>query len=155
MSIADYESEFDKVQLVKDSIQDPPLTNVVFYKCPTTNRVKIVFRQNANSSASAPVNILKITADYTPEEFYVNQSNVYTVELPLNEGANNTTYTFTLDKGVRTLQLSYNRSFNQYHEVCDQTEMTSIAITATDFSASQVLDAASKFPTVNNIAVIY
>lgn len=155
LTIADFESEFDKVQLVKDSIQDPPVTNVVLYKCPTTNRIKIVFRQSANSSASAPVNIVKITADFTPEEFYVNQSNVSTVELPLNEGANNTTYTFTLDKGVRTLQLAYNRSFNQYHEVCDQTEMTSIAITATDFSASQVLDAASKFPTTNNIAVIY
>lgn len=153
--IADYQSEFDKVEVVKDSIQDPPVTNVVLYKCPTTNRIKIVFRQNANSSASAPVNIVKITADYTSEEFYVNQSNVSTVELPLNEGANNTTYTFTLDKGVRTLQLSYNRNFNQYHEVCDQTEMTSIAITATDFSASQVLDPTSKFPADNNIAVIY
>jgi hypothetical protein len=98
---------------------------------------------------------VKITADYTPEEFYVNQSNISTVELPLNEGANNTTYTFTLDKGVRTLQLSYNRNFNQYHEVCDQTEMTSIAITATDFSDSQVLDPTSKFPSANNIAVIY
>lgn len=155
LSIADYDSEFDKVQLVKDSIQDPPVTNVVFYKCPTTNRIKIVFRQNANSSASAPVNIVKITADFTPEEFYVNQSNVATVELPLNEAANETNYTFTLDTGERTLQLTYDRNFNQYHEVCDQTEMISIAITGTNFSATQVLDAASKFPTVNNIAVIY
>jgi hypothetical protein len=154
--ISNYSTEFDKVVVLNDSIEDPPVTNVAFYKCPSTNLVKIVFRESANSSASAPVDIALITADYTTEQFYNGVNEVSTLELPLNENATTTTFTFTFaDNSVRTLQLNYVTSVNQYHEVCNQTEMSSLAITATDFSASQVIDATVQFPTVNNIAIIY
>jgi hypothetical protein len=156
ISISDYESEFERVVVINDSIEDPPVTNVAFYKCPETNLVKIVFRESANSSASAPVDINMITADYTTEQFYNGVNEVSSLELPLNENATTTTFTFTFaDNSVRTLQLNYGTSVNQYHGVCNQTEMASLAIAATDFSASQVLDATVQFPTVNNIAIIY
>ncbi|HEX5171659.1 MAG TPA: DUF6452 family protein [Cyclobacteriaceae bacterium] len=153
ISIEDYSSEFNKVTIIHDSIQDPPVTNVAFYRCPVTNWVKIVFRESATSSATSPVNIVKITADYTSEEFYVGANEISTIELPLNEQADVTNFTFTLDTGVKTLQLHYGRTTNLYHEICNQTEMASLEVTASDFT-TQVLDATVQFPTTNNIAII-
>ena len=155
LTIASVETEFDRVVVEKDSIYDPPLTNVTFYKCPVTNTVKIVFRPSDGGTNNVPVDIVKIKADYTTEEFYTNQT-VSTVELPLNEGADITTFTFTFADGERILQVGYDRAQNTYHEVCNQTEISNLQIQpSTSFNpVPEVLDAVVQFPLVNNIAII-
>ena len=148
-------TEFDSVAIVNDSIQDPPLTNITFFKCPVTNLARIVFRESTASTNNISVDILKITADYTTEEFYINQK-ASSVELPLNEAANTTTFTFTLaSAGERVLTVNYNTAQNLYHEVCNQTEMSSLSIGSHSGFANDplLIDSTVTFPTQNNIAV--
>lgn len=145
---------FDKVVVVNDSIQDPPRTNITFFKCPVTNLVRIAFRESTSSTNNISVDILKITADYTDEEFYVEQK-ASSVELPLNEAAGTTTFTFRLANGDKVLTLNYDTEENVYHEVCNQTEMSSLTIGSSSgfTNAPTVLEPTVTFPTQNNIAV--
>jgi hypothetical protein len=81
---------------------------------------------------------------------------VSTVELPLNEQADMTTFTFTFDNGDKVLQVGYDRAQNTYHEVCDQTIINDLNIQpATNFAPRpEILQAEIKFPIVNNIAIV-
>jgi hypothetical protein len=155
LTITSLETEFDKVIVERDSIYDPPLTNVAFYKCPVTNTAKIVFRPPDGGTNSESVHIVKIKADYTTEEFYTDRT-VSTVELPLNEEADMTTFTFTFDNGDKVLQVGYDRAQNTYHKVCDQTIINDLNIQpATNFAPKpEILQAEIKFPIVNNIAIV-
>lgn len=154
LTITSIETEFDRVVVEKDSIYDPPLTNVTFYKCPETSTVKIVFRPSDGGTNNVPVDIVKIKADYTTEEFYTNQT-VSTVELPLNENADVTTFTFTLADGDKILRVGYDRAQNTYHEVCNQTEINNLEIqSSTGFADSPKFLEQVQFPIVNNIAII-
>jgi hypothetical protein len=116
--------------------------------------VKIVFRENTSSTNNLSVELLKVTADYTTEEFYVGQK-VSSVELPLNEAADATTFTFTLaDNSVKVITLNYGRAQNTYHEVCNQIEMSSLTIGSSSGFVIEptIIEPTITFPTQNNVA---
>jgi hypothetical protein len=149
-------SDFPITKLRRDTLQDPPITNVLFQKCPTNNLMKLVFKKSSATNANNDtVAINRIRADYTTEVFY-EDSEVTTVTLPLNIDADETTFTFEFEGGNKELTVSYVRTSKVYHELCGATtEMASLAVVSSDFlTPIKVTNTAIKFPTVTNLEVV-
>jgi Family of unknown function (DUF6452) len=148
-------TDFAFARVVNDSIQDPPVTNIDFFRCPDTNLVKIAFRALPDESApNVSVPIVKITVDYTTEIFYAN-ATVSGVTLPLNAQADATHFSFELESGTVELELGYDRSQAVYHDVCDQTEMTSLRVISSGFATPpEVLNDQISYPAdITNLAI--
>ena len=149
-------SDFPIMKLLRDTIQDPPITNIIFQKCAVTNTLKIVFKKSTATNANNDtVSIKKITADYTPKLFYENRE-VSIVELPLNTDSDQTVFTFEFDTGVKTLGLQYSRTKKTYQTVCGElTEITGLSITESGFlSEIKIQNVDVKFPVVTNLNVV-
>lgn len=152
-------SEFPITRVVKDSLQDPPITNIAFLKCPSTNLVKMVFKAStAANAANQSVTINKITADYTPEIFY-QDTTVNSITLPLNLEADQTNFSIEFNNSgtpqIKELDLKYVRN-SPYHEDCPDQLINSLEVLQpTGFTTTPVVnDNTVKFPTVNNIAIV-
>lgn len=149
-------SDFDRLMVVKDSIQDPPVTNLLLLRCPDTNLVRIAFRDETGEDApNVPVAVTGITADYTSETFYPN-STVSTVTLPLNDQADVTRFSIAFEDGVVDIELGYNRTPAVYHEVCNRMQINALQVISSGFeSPPQVLDDKIGFPAnTTNVAII-
>jgi hypothetical protein len=148
--------DYPIMKVLKDSIQDPPITNVIFQKCAVTNMLKIVFKKSTAANANNDtVSIKKITADYTSAIFYENK-NVTTVELPLDIDSDETVFTMEFENGVKTLGLRYSRAKKIYQEVCGElTEIKGLEITESGFlSPIKVQNVDVKFPIVTNLEIV-
>jgi hypothetical protein len=148
--------DYPIIKILKDSIQDPPITNVIFQKCAVTNMLKIVFKKSTAANANNDtVSIKKITADYTSAIFYENK-NVTTVELPLDIDSDETVFTFEFDNGVKTLGLRSARTKKMDQEVCGElTEIKGLTITESGFlSPIKVQNVDVKFPIVTNLEIV-
>lgn len=149
-------SDFDITTVVKDSIQDPPVTNIMLQRCPDTNLVRIAFKESAEEGApDVPVTITGITAEHTPEVFY-SDSTVSSVTLPLNEQADITRYSIGFEDSTVDIELGYDRTPVVYHEVCNRMTFTSLHINSSGFESDpQVPDDEINFPAnTTNVAII-
>ncbi len=148
-------TDFPIVKLVRDTIQDPPLTNVIFQRCPETNLLKIVFKvSTATNANAAKVSIKKITAGHTPQIFYEN-SEVSTVTLPLDLTQDATSFVFEFASGVKNLTVSYTRTPKVYHQVCGASiEVKALTFTQNNFTNITTKNAEVKFPTVTNFEIV-
>lgn len=154
--LAVVDSDFDKVIVVKDSIQDPPVTNILLQRCPDTNLVRIAFREEAGEgAANVPVGVTGITADYTTETFYPN-ATVSSVTLPLNDQADVTRFSIAFEEGVVDIELGYARNPVVYHDVCTGTQINTLQVISSGFiSPPQVLDEEIRFPANTvNVAIV-
>lgn len=159
--IANVAGDFMKLKVTRDTIHDPPITNVETYLCPVTDKVTAVFKTlNGNSRVTTPVNLKRVSADYTPSSIYTN-TTVTSVILPLNPdpSSNTTTFTFEFENGVvRKLQLVYTITPINFHEGCGEQPVFSAIVTqATDQDFAQaptILINEAKFPIVTNIEII-
>jgi len=150
------DSDFPITKLRKDTLQDPPITNVLFQECPTTNLMKLVFKKTSAANANNDtVQVNRVLADYTSEVFYEN-AEVTTLILPLNMNAQQTTFTLELADGNKLLTVSYETSSKVYHEACGPTiEISALAVESADFlTAPKVTNTSIKFPTVTNLEVV-
>lgn len=152
-------TDFDKYKIVTDTIQDPPLTNIAILKCPQTNLVGIAFKASTSSGArSDTLDILSITDDYSGNTYYADSSTTSLI-LPLNTGANSTTFLITLEDGssVKTLTFQYTRTSQELQEVCDPfTIITGLSATASGFTVVPITTANQtiKFPPVTNVSLV-
>lgn len=154
--LAVVDSDFDKVIVVKDSIQDPPVTNILLQRCPDTNLVRIAFREVAGEgAANVPVGVTGITADYTTETFYPN-ATVSSVTLPLNDQADVTRFSIAFEEGVVDIELGYARNPVVYHDVCSGMQINTLQVISSGFiSPPQVLDEEIRFPANTvNVAIV-
>ncbi len=147
----------ETVIVANDSIHDPPYTNITVVRCPTTNTIRLLFRQlRESSNISDTIQLETLKADFLTTPIY-SDTAVTRVELPLNAAADEVTYTFTHKDGkLNTLQLAYVRTPKTFHAVCGpQTVFRAISVVSHDFvTAPTVKDPKAKFPTVDNIEVI-
>lgn len=154
--LAVVDSDFDKVIVVKDSIQDPPVTNILLQRCPDTNLVRIAFREVAGEgAANVPVAVIGITADYTTETFYPN-ATVSSVTLPLNDQTDVTRFSIAFEEGVVDIELGYARNPVVYHDVCTGMQINTLQVISSGFiSPPQVLDEEIRFPANTvNVAIV-
>jgi hypothetical protein len=153
------DNDFSILKIAVDSIHDPPYTNFESYRCPTTNTIKVLFRQTRGSSKVADtLNLVTLTADFINTPIYAD-SSVSSVVLPLNPNATTTQYTFNLEGGTtNTLQLKYTATPTTFHEVCGaQIVFTDLEVVNSNFDTSEpitITDPKAKFPVVNNIEIL-
>lgn len=149
-------ADFDKALVVRDSIQDPPVTNILLQRCPDTNLVRIAFKEEAGEDTpNVPVFVAGITADYTAETFYPD-TTVSVVTLPLNDQVDVTRYSIAFENAVVDIELGYNRTPVVYHEVCNRMQINALQVNSSGFeSAPEVLDDEISFPAnTTNVAII-
>jgi hypothetical protein len=155
------DNDFSILKVTIDSIHDPPYTNIVSYRCPETNMIKVLFKQKKESSKiTDTLSMVSLTADFINDPIYTT-SKVTSVELPLNPNATTTQYTFNLEGGgTNKLAVTYTATPTTFHKVCgQQVVFTDLKISKTDSdfvvtSPIEIIDPKAKFPTVNNIEIL-
>jgi len=145
-------ASYDKLTLTKDSITDPPSTNVLLFRCPKTNLIELQLQNAAGEDASFSID--RVTTSYTAEEFFNNETTSVLV-LPLDENSDQTDFTIHFEAGPREIHFGYLRTMQTFHEQCDQTIFSSLEILFSDFSSPPVIVSDSvQFPTVANVEII-
>lgn len=151
-------TDFKILKVVNDSIYDPPHTNVISYRCPTTNEIGILFREKKGDSKPASVKITSITADYVVDLSAYANKTVSSLVLPLNpaSSAQSTTFTFVIGGQNKSLVIKYVAEEKRFHKSCGFTTVFSALNTVqkTGFTEQTILDVNVKFPAVNNVEII-
>lgn len=146
-------SGFDIVRVQKDSLTDPPTTNVLLLKCPKTNQIELRLK-SAPESNDTQFKINKITASYTSEEFYVDQTTAQLI-LPLDISQDQTDFVIEFESGTKQISFIYTRSQQVFHEQCNQTVISSVQVLSSDFTTAPILKESSiQFPTVVNFEIV-
>ena len=152
---------FKILKISKDSLQDPPVTNVETFRCPTTNEIKVSFKQiRGSSKVTDTLHITSLTTDYLGDSSIVS-ADTSAITLPLNPDATTTKYTFNVTGETTsplTLQLKYTTTTYVFHSVCGtQTIFTELAIDDANtsfYSANMIaLLPDVRFPSVTNIEI--
>ncbi len=142
--------------MVRDSIRDPAVTNVLLQRCPDTHLVRVDFvDQQGEGGEAVTLTLNGVTADYSQEVFYAGQE-VSTVILPLNDQANVTRFTFDLESGPVDIEIGYTRTPIVLHGSCARMAIANLSIISSEFvSEPQVLEDETTFPVnTTNIAII-
>ncbi|MEQ8425214.1 MAG: hypothetical protein RIA63_10930, partial [Cyclobacteriaceae bacterium] len=143
---------FDIARVTRDSIYDPPTTNVLLLRCPQTNFIEL--RLKSPSGEETKFDIDKVTASYTPQEFYVGVSTSVLI-LPLDISQDQTDFTIEFGSGPKQIIFGYTRTQKTFYEKCDQTLMTEVSVLSSDFTSTPVVKQDSiKFPTEVNFEII-
>jgi hypothetical protein len=147
---------FDKVRVVRDSIRDPAVTNVLLQRCPDTNLIRIDFVNQAGEGGRRKVvELNRITTDYSAEVLYEGEA-VSSVILPLNDQADATRFTFDLESGPVELEVGYTRTPVILHKVCERFAISELSIISSGFASDpEVLEDETAFPVnTTNLAII-
>lgn len=145
--------DFEFARVLKDSIKDPPVTNIVFFRCPDTDIIRIDFKQPAGNGGSEVI-LEKITADYTSEIFY-SGATVTSVDLPLNPSSGTTGFVFDFGDSIKNIQFNYTTTQQTFHEECNQTLFSNIVVSLSDFDTGPaVVSDSIVFPTQTNIEIV-
>lgn len=142
-------TDYDFMKVQKDSINDPPTTNVTLFKCPQTNLIEF---QLAGAPAQGLL-IKKVTASYTSEVFYQDSLTTKLV-LPLNENQPQTDYTIEFESATKQISIGYERTSQTFHGQCVQTLFSTVKVLSSDFTTPPVTKNDSiQFPTVVNFEI--
>lgn len=140
---------YDFIKVQKDSINDPPTTNVALFRCPQTNLIEL---QLAGAPAEG-ILINKVTAGYSTEVFY-QDSLTNKLILPLDEAQDQTDFSIEFENFTRQISFGYDRSTQTFHEQCVQTLFSGIKVLSSDFTTPPVTKNDSiQFPTVVNFEI--
>ncbi|MFO7256720.1 MAG: hypothetical protein DIU61_003435 [Bacteroidota bacterium] len=146
---------FDKVLVVRDSIRDPAITNVLVQRCPETNLIRIDFRdQPGDDGQRVAVELDGITTDYSPEVLYADTA-VNSVILPLNDQADVTRFTFEFESGSVDLEVGYTRTPVVLHKACSRFTISGLNIVSSGFATDpEVIEDETSFPVnTTNLAI--
>ncbi len=147
-----------------DAPQDPATTNVLIFKCPQTNLMKVYFKTQkveGGSFVSYSVSFVGIKNNFSADVFYADKI-VSTVELPINELALESEYYFEMkDKdgnvSVDTLTVNYESNTKTIFNACGvQRVYNNLIATSPDlkFPTKPVVKDSLQFPSVTNIEII-
>ena len=142
-------TNYDFVRVQKDSITDPPTTNLTLLKCPKTNLIELQLA----GAPTAGVQINKVTAGFTSEVFYEDSLTTKLV-LPLDETQAQTDYTIEFEDVTKQISFGYDRTVQTFHEQCVQTLFSTVRVLSSDFTTPPVTKIDSiQFPTVVNFEI--
>jgi len=135
-------------------------TNIEVYRCPQPNILKIKFRQVINGkSAADTVSLKSITTlpDYSWNISFATDSLVTQVKIPLNDGADITTYNFEFSAGKSNfLSLGYTRTEKLLFDVCGNQQFISDLDTIThDFDSIRITKDTIQDPPVTNLEIFH
>ena len=145
---------FEILHIRRDSIYDPPKTNIETFRCPITNQITAVFRNATGSTVSDTLK--SITADYLGTDTLYRNKIGTSVVLPLNPASDNTTFRLQYNNKTAVLTLGYTRTDQNYHSECGtQKEFTLLQLAASSaFSADpKVTNKTVTFPTTTNLEI--
>lgn len=152
-------NDFDSLLVVKDSIQDPSVTNLVAYRCPETNLMRVYFRKNGSPVRNDTINVITIKGK-NDAILYQNQKLTYAI-LPLDPTTNSSTFKFELQGSNKTLTVNYTRTPQTLFRACDtanggQQILFSDLVATGDFTQTAVVATADsvRFPAVTNVQII-
>src|SRR5690606_29411689 len=115
------ESDFDSVRLVNTSPGSTPTTNLIVYRCPVTDLMRVRFRQlnMDEDSLGLPLDVFVdgIHADFSPAVLHPNDT-ASTFLLPLNAAATTTRYDFDFTTGAGFLQVGYRTAELTRYTLC-------------------------------------
>ncbi len=141
---------YDIVRVVKDSIYDPPKTNVLLLQCPKTNLIQLLL----SGAPEEGLQINKVTAGYTSEVFFEDSLATQLV-LPLDMSQNQTDFVIEFESVSKQISFGYKRTSQTFHGQCNQVLISELRILSTDFTTQPVLKNDSiQFPTVDNFEII-
>jgi hypothetical protein len=89
---------------LRNVVTDPPINNVNLYRCPPTNIIQIAFQNAADLARSKE--ITSVTNDYDTTTLYKGQT-ASRIQLPLNTGANSTTFTVRFGDVTETITVNH------------------------------------------------
>ncbi len=143
---------YDIVRIQKDSITDPPSTNVALLRCPNTNLISLLLKNSSGTETA--VQIKKITTGFSAETFF-EDSLASKIVLPLDVNKDQTDYVFEFETAVKKISFGYIRTQQTFHEVCNQTLFSKLQVVSSEFtSAPIVVKDSIQFPTVVNFEII-
>lgn len=142
-------TSYDFLKVQKDSITDPPTTNVALFKCPQTNLITL----QLTDAPEEGIQINKVTAGFTSEVFY-EDSLTTSLVLPLDATQSQTDYTIEFENGAKQISFGYVRTVETFHEQCEQTLFSSLQVLSSDFTTPPVTKSDSiQFPTIVNFEI--
>jgi hypothetical protein len=145
---------FQIMQIPRDSIYDPPKTNLEAFRCPVTNQITTNFKSAAGAVVTDTLK--SITADYLGTDTLYRNKIGTSVVLPLNPASDNTTFRFQYKNKTSVVTVGYTRTDQNYHTECGtQKEFTLLQVTqSSGFSAAPKVAATTvKFPTIVNLEI--
>jgi hypothetical protein len=154
--------DFDSLFVFKDSLQDPPVTNIYAYRCPDIGFMRVSFRTPSAPVKADSLDIVKLTDD-KGTVFYENvKLSVFTLPLIGDAGITSTEFTFELKGGItKKLKIGYTADSKQVFKACGiKTTFNGLNIVSTDFSSQPGTDTAkpqvdhTTFPILTNFAII-
>jgi hypothetical protein len=150
---------FDSLLVVTDSLQDPPVTNLIAYRCPQTNLMQVYFRKNGSPVRNDTIDVKTIKGE-NDVILYQNQKLTYVI-LPLDPDSNSSTFTFELQTSTRILTVNYTRTPQTLFPACDAANggpqiLFSDLVATSDFTQTTVVSTADsvRFPAVTNVQII-
>lgn len=142
-------TDYDFVRVQKDSITDPPSTNIALFKCPQTNLIVL----DLSNAPDDGLLINKVSTSYTSTLFY-EDSLAASLVLPLDPSQPQTDFTIEFEDKTRQITFGYDRTVQVFHEQCQQTLFSSLEVLSSDFTTPPVVKNDSiQFPTVINFEI--
>lgn len=131
-------------------------TNIEVYRCPQPNILKIRFRQVVDEKSVADtVSLEGITSpDYAWGILFAEPDSVTQIRIPLNDGADITTYNFAFTGKSNTLQLGYKRTERLLFDVCgNQQFLSDLTTILHDFDSIRITNDTIQDPPVTNLEI--
>lgn len=148
---------FDSIEVISSvpySVSETGRTNVVIRRCPRTNYAGIKFSQLINEVVkSDTVTITSITSTAGSPIFYA-QSEVTSLNVPLDPDSNQTSITFDLGFGTKVLQLVYDREFKTLYKKCGASVLfKNLSVASSDFGQTILLKDSLEDKPVTNLEI--
>ena len=150
--------DFDSVRILSNVPGNSnSSTNIEIYRCPQPNILKIKFRQVvAGKTVADTVSLEAITSDYSWNISFASDSLVTQVKIPLNDGADITTYNFEFTGKSNLLKLGYTRTENLLFDVCGNQQFISDLDTIMhDFDSIRITKDTIQDPPVTNLEIFH
>lgn len=148
--------DFDSVKVITNNLETSPQTNLEVYRCPRTNLAKVSFRQLVGTNEVADtVFIDNLSADFSTV-FFIPNDTLSTINLPLNENAPSTTFTFDFKDGSsKTVIFNYTRTaWNEFQLYCGaQTLFSQLTSSVHDFTDLDIRNDSIQDPPRTNVAI--
>jgi hypothetical protein len=148
--------DFDSIKIVTNALTSTVQTNLEVYRCPRTNLAKVNFRQLVGPNEVADTVYLNNISVNFVTVFFIPNDTLSTINLPLNQDAPSTTFTFDFKDGSsRTLTLTYTRTdWNEFQTWCGtQTLFSGLIFGASDFTDTELRNDSIQDPPRTNVAI--
>jgi hypothetical protein len=148
--------DFDSVKIVTNALASSVQINLEVYRCPRTNLAKVTFRKIVGVNEVADtVYLNNLSADFAAV-FFIPNDTLSTINLPLNQNAPSTTFTFDFKDGSsNTITFNYTRTaWDEFQTHCGtQTLFSQLSSSVHDFTDVEIRNDSIQDPPRTNVAI--